>query len=438
MINPVNSNQIVIGVNSVLLSGCCSGYYCSSDGGYNWSANYLTSSFGLAYCDPSVICDNSGNFYYFALGSPMSNPSITDRILVWKSSNGGMNWLDFCQLALVAPKENDKEYACVDLSHTSPYENNLYVVWSLYDVYNTPNPNDSSYLTFSRSTNRGISFSSPLRISKKAGAGRDSNNCVTSAIPCTGPEGEIYVTWTRGDSAFLQRSVDGGITWLSNDILITPQIGGWTHGNGMPVSACDISNSPYRGTLYFCFADKRNGSSDIDVFLTKSTNGGITWRNPYKVNTNPSGNYQFSPWICVDPVTGYIWIVFYDNRYRSPLIDVTVARSTDGGNSFVNIKVSSSASTMSNRIGDYIGISAYNNKVRAAWDYNVNGGYFEVWCAMIDTLYNTSLEHTPLQFTADTSARLCNLGVYSQVPLASGNNGARLYFKTGSGSFQYV
>ncbi|MBN1632612.1 MAG: T9SS type A sorting domain-containing protein [Ignavibacteria bacterium] len=90
----------------------------------------------------------------------------------------------------------------------------------------------------------------------------------------------------------------------------------------------------------------------------------------------------------VDPVTGYIYVVFYDRRnYTTFLTDVYLARSTDGGQTFGNVKISQTAfSPIGNVfIGDYNGISVYNNKVRPIWtrmDYNNTS----IWTAIIDSL----------------------------------------------------
>ena len=48
----------------------------------------------------------------------------------------------------------------------------------------------------SKSTNSGANWSSALRINKKAGNCLDEDNTVEGAVPCVGPNGEIYVLWS--------------------------------------------------------------------------------------------------------------------------------------------------------------------------------------------------------------------------------------------------
>jgi hypothetical protein len=206
------------------------------------------------------------------------------------------------------------------------------------------------------------------------------------------------------------RSTNAGVNWLTNDIYVCNQVGGWRGINGStsmnfsPVSACDVSNSPYRGTIYVCFADQRNGMNDRDIWLVKSTNQGNNWSVPLRVNNDGAGNDQKVPWICVDNITGYVWIVFYDTRNNAiTTSNVYVARSTDGGNTFQNVKISPVNIYNGYYIGEYIGIDAYNNKVRTLWskpNYQ-NGG--DSYCTIIDTFYtigiNTISEEIPSSYS---------------------------------------
>lgn len=84
--------------------------------------------------------------------------------------------------------------------------------------------------------------------------------------------------------------------------------------NGLPITYCDHSGRPYNGTIYINWSDQRNGPSDTDIWLVKSTDGGATWSQPARVNNDPPGKQQFFTWMTIDQVTGYLWFVFYDRR----------------------------------------------------------------------------------------------------------------------------
>ncbi len=129
----------------------------------------------------------------------------------------------------------------------------------------------------------GQNWSNAITINQVPGDCIDSDNTVEGAVPAVGPNGEVYVSWSGLQGIVFDRSLDGGQTWLDNDIFVSNQPGGWDISipglyrcNGMSVTVCDLSKSPRRGTIYINWADQRNGSNDTDVWLTRSTDGGNT------------------------------------------------------------------------------------------------------------------------------------------------------------------
>jgi hypothetical protein len=156
-------------------------------------------------------------------------------------------------------------------------------------------------------------------------------------------------------------------------------VSGWTidipglgRSNGLPAAAVDLSDGPHRGTLYVNWIDERNG--DPDVFLLYSRDGGETWTGPVRVNDDPVGNgkAQFFTWMAVDPVDGAVNVVFHDRRgYDGTTTGLTMARSVDGGRTFVNHPVGQKPFETYPDVffGDYNGISAYGGRVVAVYPH---------------------------------------------------------------------
>lgn len=381
-INPVNPNVLAAGAN-------ISYFYRSTDGGHTWSESTMNSTLGV-WGDPCVLFDSLGNLYYGHLSNPNSGYWI-DRIVIQRSTNNGLTWNDGAGIGFNNPKNQDKEWIATDMTQ-SVFRDNMYVSWTEFDNYGSGSSSDSSRILFSRSTDQGITWLNPVRLSDHGGDCVDSDNTVEGAVPTVGPNGEVYVSWAGPLGLMFDKSTDGGVTF-GQDIFVSDFPGGWDYAipgiwrsNGLPITAADISNSPYRGNIYICWSDQSNGESDTDIFIVKSTNGGTTWDAPLRVNDDATTRHQFFVWMTVDPVTGAIYTVFYDRRNTTgSATDVYAARSTDGGDTFENFKVSESSFTPNSSVffGDYTNIAAFDKKVYPIW-MRLDGSNLSVWTALID------------------------------------------------------
>jgi hypothetical protein len=134
----------------------------------------------------------------------------------------------------------------------------------------------------------------------------------------------------------------------------------------------DLSDGKNRGTIHVNWADLRNG--DPDIFTMSSTDGGDTWTKPLRVNDDPkaNGKEQFFTWMAVDPGDGAVNIVFFDRRdTEGTKTGLTLARSIDGGKTFVNHKIDHEPFECQKGafFGDYIGIDAFHGRVVAAYQH---------------------------------------------------------------------
>ena len=372
--DPLHPENLVAGAN-------LRNYYISHDSGRTWQTGILTSSFGV-WGDPAITVDTAGDFYFFHLSNPQDGNWI-DRIVCQKSNDAGETWNNGSFTGLNGDKEQDKEWPIVDRN-----TNTIYLTWTEFDEYGSFDAADSSRILFSKSTDNGMSWSSPLKINKISGDCIDSDNTVEGAVPAVGPNGEVYVSWAGPAGIVFNRSLDEGETWLDQEIHVDPMPTGWdyeipgiTRANGLPVTVCDLSDGPNKGTIYINWSDQRNGSNDTDVWLSKSTDGGDTWTAPVRVNDDDAGKHQFFTWMVIDQVTGYLYFVFYDRRnYNDITTDVFLAMSKDGGETFINRLISESPFVPRDDIffGDYTNITAHNGIVRPIWT-RLHNGELSIW-----------------------------------------------------------
>ncbi len=364
-INPYNTNEILAGAN---IASC----YRSTDAGYTWTRITMTSSLGV-WGDPCIIIDTAQNYHFLHLSNPTDGNWI-DRIVSQKSTDGGISWNDGSYTGLNGIKVQDKEWAVVDR-----FNNNIYVTWTQFDNYGSTTPGDSSIILFSRSTDGGDTWSNAKRISKTAGDCLDDDNTVEGAVPAVGENSEIYVAWAGADGIFFDRSTDQGETWLNEDIFVSNFPEGWNYeipgiyrANGLPITTCDTSNSPYKGRIYINWSDQRNGTDNTDIWLATSDNKGDTWSQPIRVNDDETTTHQFFTWMDIDQTNGFLYFVFYDRRnHTDAQTDVYLAVSKDGGATFENHKISQTPFLPNASVffGDYNNISAHDNVIRPIWTH---------------------------------------------------------------------
>ncbi len=383
-INPNNPDHIVAGA-------ILDKIYTSSDGGRSWTKDRLRSSYGV-YGDPVIRANYKGDFFYAHLSNPdgqaYASEAFLDRIVIQKSEDGGKTWNDGAYTEPRTPKDQDKQWLVID-----PRNNHIYMTWTEFDLYDSPDPKHKSRIVFSKSTDDGETWTTPMTLSQQEGDCIDSDDTTEGAVPAVGPDGELYVTWSHSEKLIFDRSFDGGNTWMEKDKAIATQPGGWDlsvpgliRTNGMPITVVDRSDSPYRGTIYVNWGDQRNGETDTDIWITSSSDKGDSWSPPVRVNNDNTDRHQFLSWMEVDQSTGYIYVVFYDRRnHNDNQTDVYLAVSTDGGKTFENRKISQKSFTPVPEVffGDYNDLSVVNGVVRPIWT-ELNGRRLSVWTAIVD------------------------------------------------------
>jgi len=375
VINPNNSQNLLNSNNSTPQpsTGSVKGADALStmDGGTVWGGT-VEGAGGSNSGDPAAVIDLNGRWFVGFIDNGYGQT-------VAYSDNQGVSWTTKKVANGSILNMLDKNHLWVDVVPTSPYKNNLYDGWMV-----------SSNISVSRSTTNGTSWSTPVNISSATAAGSHNQGI---NFKC-GPDGEVYAAWGvydnwPGDEKAIgfAKSLDGGATWQPAIRAINNLKGIRTSGvsqnmrvNSFPSMTCDISNSPYRGTIYVVWTNIGVPGVNIgpgsSVYMIKSTDKGATWSAPKRINSDSTaGKHHYLPWITCDQANGYISIVFYDNRNcASNEAEAWMAYSTDGGETFTDLKVSDVAFTpspipsmASQYMGDYLAIDAYNGRTYPCW-----------------------------------------------------------------------
>jgi len=356
--------------NSVCAFNFNSFYYTLD--GYNWTKNSPVFTGFSTLGDPVMTYDSLGNIYY----AQLYQNGNTYGIAVAKSTTKGVSWVGAYNAYSTTAGLADKEWIAADQTG-GPYSNNVYLCWRQFGA---------SGMRFNRSTDFGVTWSSPLTFVGGQGA-----------YVSVGPNGNIqggsvYFAALNGGTILVNRSTDGGVTF-------SPQLGAaFTTQPGIPCAgrntvknciridefprmAADNSYTSTRGNVYVAYCSNPPGPDNCDVYVVRSTDYGDTWSAAVRINDDATTNDQYMVSISVDNVTGKIFTCWYDSRIDvagNLLTRLYGATSTNGGVSFTtNSNISDVSHNPNNMaagqpgghfyIGDYIGISAIRNTGYAVW-----------------------------------------------------------------------
>ena len=412
-LDPRDSDRLLVGSNSVStdIRIGSQGWYFTEDGGNSWTgSDTLPNHDDLSYfmTDPAVAIDLDGNLFFNAIRFASDADLFTIR-----STDGGLSWTE-----AVVPDPSageDKNHLVIDNSTTSPFANHIYTAYTDFGG-RSPWP-----LKFSRSTDRGFTFSDPIRINDTVGSHFGQGvNLATSA------DGVLYASWSAyfnfpPDSTQIgfTKSTDGGVSWDDAKAIrwVQDLRGFLSKGafevrlSSYPVMAVDLGDGPRRDWLYLVYAEK--SPVRPDVYLIRSTDLGTTWSEPTRVNQDTGDNDQWLPWLAVDPATGGLFVLYFDSR-RFPANDSAeawVSMSFDGGESFRDVKVSDAAfqpaaidGLANGYMGDYLGIVAKDGVVWPAWNDDRTGVHqlYTSRMEVVDSGGPPQLQVEPLTLGFDT------------------------------------
>ncbi|MGI9072573.1 MAG: sialidase family protein [Bryobacteraceae bacterium] len=377
-VNPNDPNQVV-----AVFQGHSRAAYSTDSGRTFALAEGTTPNDWRVAGDVSTTFGNKGHAFlcyltFDQLGttSYWAHKAGRNGIFVRRSLDGGKTWEHDPTALKVFPTGHEPNLQWEDMPRIfadnaphSKYAGNLYVGWIEWQL-------DQSIMLFSRSTDDGRTWSTPLRISTHAGLPRDDNGGLVGFVGTVDGNGTIYVIWADGNTIAFTRSRDGGKSFAKSRTIIETAplyfggIPGLVRVMGFPQIGTDWSRGKNSGKLYIAWSDYRNG--DVDVFAASSSDGGRSWSKPLRVNTDPihDGNDQFFQWLAVDPITGVVYVQFYDRRNdpSNRKTRITLARSKEGGKTFANYAWTTEPfEGQTAFLGDYTWLAAYKDRVYGVW-----------------------------------------------------------------------
>ena len=355
-VDPSNGNDLLSGANDYSCS-TLRGFYTSSDGGNTWLRHCSLSPLRGGCGDPALGYDLNGNAYVAGIDS--SDGCSTGVIGVEKSSNNGKTW----QAPMVAVQPSpqgftDKDWLQIDDNAASPHANAIYISVTQFDK------NFNTHISVTHSYDGGKSWTT-VDVDTKQQAQTSIDQFSDLAV---GKDGAVYVTWLRCQRAqshcahnraslYFSRSSDGGNTWSTPLVMITPKLAPASCGayfgclphtgvrvSEIPAIDVDTSAGPFAGRLYTVFYTWMG--SDMQVEVISSSDHGATWSTPVPVTSGTLAWDEFFPWLTVNS-SGVVGVTWLDRRTdpQHRQYEAFAAVSHDGGASFgSNVRIASKLS----------------------------------------------------------------------------------------------
>ncbi|PYI48938.1 MAG: hypothetical protein DMF11_02245 [Verrucomicrobia bacterium] len=294
-----NNTWVVNYNDSRATPSCYSGISYSTDNGATWHASSaLCSGHGTNLGDPIVV-------YNARLGMWFAGDLATgcggQGIGLWTSPNGVTWTTGACAVNLPA-NDGDRESMWVDNNPSSPFYGRMYIS---YNDFSTGG--GALYVTYS---DNGTTWT-PVQL----------NPSFIRDVQITGDlqgSGRVYVAaMNEGGGGLtirqnvMYRSITGGVTWTSGNAGPSFQGPGryspsyfacmfnngttiWRHmGWGEPAANGNVVSLDYAacGQNVVCNAATDHG----DIYYIRSTDAGLTWGTPVKLNTDSGTAMQWQP-----------------------------------------------------------------------------------------------------------------------------------------------
>ncbi len=369
-VDPTKPNRMAIGwrqFDTIASNFRQAGIGYSDDGGRTWTFPGVLDP-GIFRSDPVLEAAADGTFYYNSL-----SVDLDYWCDVFTSTDAGESWG-----APVYAYGGDKAWMAVDRTGGAGH-GNIYAAWDYAGCCGDD--------WFNRSVDGAQTFEFPIEIPGFPFWG----------VTTVGPDGTVYVAGTTDAASnyvvarsstvqdpFVPLAFDGSSPVnLGGSIQFSlgfgPNPGGLL---GQVWAATDHSGGPHHGNLYVLASVNPPDSDPMDVHFVRSTDGGLSWSAPIRVNDDPTGNgaWQWFGTMAVAP-NGRIDVVWNDTRADPGGTDSVLrySFSEDGGTSWsASQELSPSWDPLlgwpnQNKIGDYYDMVSDLVGAHLAWAATFNG-----------------------------------------------------------------
>jgi hypothetical protein len=380
-VNPTNDQNLVVVSNNIPdLSRL--GVWFSVDGGATWTANFIDEiedGFGAGddRFDPNVAFDSDGKVYVV-----YSTTGTGNRVLLARSTDGGQTFNQVTTVTTDGTTSNNLHTPMVttrgDGGLATP--DDVLVVWARVQAAGERIQAALSLdagATFP-TTNTAINDASQRTFLPWAAPDAAGNFHVAWEVNQGGGAGAIFHDLLNGATLASGADTQVSTVQITDFSAATSQIPAQPDRGIFSVVTVDVDRAT--GRVFISYTDRPSTlSNDTDVFVRFSDNGGATWSARVQVNDDATTTSQFLPRMVVDQTTGFVSVVWYDARNdaaNNQQVNVFVSMSRNGGVTWsANQRVTTAPSDEStanaardgNNYGEYLGFTVHDGVAHAVW-----------------------------------------------------------------------
>src|SRR5438094_4872529 len=277
-VDPTDGNKVAIGwrqFDTWTSDFRQAGYGYTTDSGLTWHFPGVLQN-GVFRSDPVTNSDETGTFFYLSL---LVNTFCGD---IWRSTNGGQSWTE--QSPDGGAHSGDKEWFTIDRTPTSMGHGFQYQFWTEGLSCNF------DFGGFSRSTDGGATWQTPISIP----------NFPQWGTLDVATNGNLFIGGGAGISSQFwcirsSNAQNPAVTPTFDQITTVNLNGSIAYGGhinpcrlaGPTFLAADRSGTATNNNIYMIASVRPSGGNGTDVMFSRSTDGGVTFSPPHRINDDP-------------------------------------------------------------------------------------------------------------------------------------------------------
>ncbi len=353
----------------------------SSDYGASWSSTRVLNSYALADTInddlPKLATDRDGVWMcVWQKSDPRDGTTVDSDLVYSRSLDNGVNWSfarDLNANAVTETRFNSEPVIATDggSDWIVAWHSNQPMVGEIEigpddDILYATSGDDGLSWSETRFLNTDADVDSAVDRRTSIAWVEESTFIVAwDSVERSGPDADIYFS----------RTTDAGANWSAPAALHADASGGG-HDYGVQLT---VESPSAVGAIWYSNRNRLSTLSDFDIFLVRSTNGGVSWSSPIIVNSNATSDSDVDTFPSIGSSPEGKWVAVWRSETNlggtiGADRDLFISCSEDSGQTWSAVEV----------LNDTAGIDGGAFDSGSEVIYDGDGGWIVVWVSQWD------------------------------------------------------